>query len=55
MDPSNSLREHGQFKESSERALYHIYLGYLLRVQGQIGEEQGEFLIAIGKAAQAKH
>lgn len=34
---------------------YHTYLGYSLRVQGQIGDEPGEFLIGIGKAAQAKH
>jgi len=34
---------------------YHTYLGYMLRLQGQIGDEQGEFLVGIGKAAQAKH
>ncbi|MCP4933628.1 MAG: hypothetical protein GY927_05345 [bacterium] len=34
---------------------YHTYLGYLLRIQGQIDGEPGEFLIGIGKAAQAKH
>ena len=34
---------------------YHTYLGYSLRVQGQIDDEPGEFLIGIGKAAQAKH
>jgi hypothetical protein len=34
---------------------YHAYLGYMLRLQGQIGDEQGEFLVGIGKAAQAKH
>jgi hypothetical protein len=34
---------------------YHSYLGYALRLQGQIGDEEGEFLIGIGKAAQAKH
>lgn len=34
---------------------YHTYLGYRLRLQGQIGDEQGEFLVGIGKAAQAKH
>lgn len=34
---------------------YHTYLGYVLRLQGQIGDEQGEFLVGIGKAAQTKH
>lgn len=34
---------------------YHKYLGYQLHLQGQIDNEQGEFLIGIGKAAQAKH
>lgn len=34
---------------------YHTYLGYALRLQGQIGDEQGVFLVGIGKAAQAKH
>ena len=34
---------------------YHTYLGYSLRVQGQIGDEPGGFLIGIGKAAQTKH
>ncbi len=33
----------------------HTYLGYVLLVQGTIGAEHGEFQIAIGKAAQAKH
>jgi hypothetical protein len=33
----------------------HSYLGYMLRVEGTIGNEPGEFIIAIGKAAQAKH
>lgn len=33
----------------------HTYLGYLLRVQGAIGSEQREFLVAVGEAAQAKH
>ena len=44
----------------------HSYLGYVLRVEGTIADEpaclrrgrhgrQGEFMIAIGKAAQAKH
>lgn len=34
---------------------YHTYLGYSLRIQGQVAGESGEFLIGIGKAAQAKH
>ena len=33
----------------------HSYLGYALRLQGQIDDQEGEFLIGIGKAAQAKH
>lgn len=33
----------------------HSYLGYALRIQGTIGEEEREFLVGIGKAAQAKH
>jgi hypothetical protein len=34
---------------------YHNYLGYTLRLQGQIGGQDGQFLIGIGKAAQTKH
>ena len=33
----------------------HSYLGYALRVKGTIDDRDGEFLIGIGKAAQAKH
>ncbi len=33
----------------------HSYLGYVLRVEGTIGDEPGEFQVALGKAAQAKH
>jgi len=33
----------------------HNYLGYALRVKGVIGDQEREFLIGIGKAAQAKH
>lgn len=33
----------------------HTYLGYALRLQGQIGDDEGRFLVGIGKAAQAKH
>jgi hypothetical protein len=33
----------------------HSYLGYVLRVEGTIGDELGEFQIALGKATQAKH
>ena len=32
----------------------HSYLGYALRVNGTIGNEQREFLIGIGKGAQSK-
>lgn len=34
---------------------YHSYLGYALRLQGQLDGEEGEFLVGIGKAARAKH
>ena len=34
---------------------YHNYLGYSLRLQGQIDGQAGEFLVGIGKAAQARH
>ncbi|WP_297527821.1 hypothetical protein [Thiohalobacter sp.] len=33
----------------------HNYLGYVLRIEGSLGDETGEFLVAIGKAAQEKH
>ncbi len=33
----------------------HSYLGYVLRVEGTIEDEPVELMIAIGKAAQAKH
>lgn len=33
----------------------HSYLGYALKVEGVIAEESREFLIGIGKDAQAKH
>jgi hypothetical protein len=33
----------------------HSYQGYVLRVGGTCGEEAGEFLIAVGKAAHDKH
>jgi len=33
----------------------HTYLGYSLRIKGVIGSEEREFLIGIGKAAQAKY
>lgn len=33
----------------------HSYLGYVLFLEGQIGDEHGEFSIAVGKAAHAKH
>ncbi len=34
---------------------HHSYLGYVLLIHGRIGERDGEFLVAIGKAAQEKH
>ena len=33
----------------------HSYLGYALRIEGMIGGEEREFLVGIGKGAQAKH
>lgn len=33
----------------------HSYLGYVLRVRGDLGGEAREFVVAIGKAAQEKH
>jgi hypothetical protein len=33
----------------------HSYLGYALRVQGIVGDEERTFLVGIGEAAQAKH
>ena len=33
----------------------HSYLGYILRVDGAIGGQAREFLVGIGKGAQAKH
>ncbi len=33
----------------------HAYLGYALRVRGTINGEEREFLVGIGKGAQAKH
>ena len=33
----------------------HSYLGYVLRCRGVIGDEDQEFSVAIGKAAQEKH
>lgn len=34
---------------------HHSYTGYVLRVDGMCGDETGEFLIAVGKAAHEKH
>jgi hypothetical protein len=35
---------------------YHTYLGYVLLIRGTLhGEEEREFLVAVGKAAHAKH
>ena len=33
----------------------HSYLGYVLRIEGIIGEKEGVFSVGIGQAAQAKH
>jgi hypothetical protein len=33
----------------------HTYLGYVLCVHGELGGQEGDFLLGIGKAAQAKH
>jgi len=33
----------------------HSYLGYALRVQGTVGEDEREFTVGIGKAAHARH
>jgi hypothetical protein len=33
----------------------HSYLGFVLRVKGVISNRQGEFTVAVGKAAHAKH
>lgn len=33
----------------------HAYLGYALRIRGSINDEEREFLVGIGKGAQAKH
>ncbi|MFC2173679.1 hypothetical protein ACFLU6_13775 [Acidobacteriota bacterium] len=33
----------------------HSYLGYLIRILGFVGDQKAEFLLGIGKAAQAKH
>lgn len=34
---------------------YHGYLGFLLRLRGEVGGEPREFTVGVGKAAQAKH
>ena len=34
---------------------HHNYMGYVLRLHGSIGEENREFIIAIGKGAHEKH
>ena len=33
----------------------HSYQGYVLRIEGTIGDRPDEFLVAVGKGAQAKH
>ena len=34
---------------------YHSYLGYVLRINGTIGDKTSEFLVAVGKGAHEKH
>lgn len=34
---------------------YHSYHGYVLRIEGTCGYDEGEFLIAVGKGAHARH
>ena len=34
---------------------HHSYLGFVLRIDGICGEQRGEFLVAVGKAAHEKH
>ncbi|MFQ5741357.1 MAG: hypothetical protein ACE5JX_20355, partial [Acidobacteriota bacterium] len=34
---------------------HHGYHGYVLRVDGTIGDEPSKFVIAVGKAAHEKH
>jgi len=34
---------------------HHSYLGYVLRIDGECGDQRGEFLVAVGKAAHEKH
>lgn len=34
---------------------FHNYLGYSLQLEGEIGEQKEEYLVGIGKAAQARH
>ena len=33
----------------------HGYLGYVLRMEGSIGDEEREFTVGVGKGAHAKH
>lgn len=61
--PTDKLRWHGTLNAVQPRIRLmrsfdqrsHTYLGYALRVVGRINQEDGEFLVGIGKAAQAKH
>lgn len=34
---------------------YHSYLGYVLRIDGIIGDQAGEILVAVGKGAHERH
>ena len=71
MEPNNSTRDNGLTKLSWQGKLIavqprirllrsfdqrnHSYLGYVLRVTGVIDGQEQEFLVGIGKGAQAKH
>jgi len=33
----------------------HAYLGYVLKIQGNLGSESREFIVAVGKGAHVKH
>jgi hypothetical protein len=35
--------------------VHHNYLGYVLLLEGRVGQKQGTFSIGVGKAAHAKH
>ncbi|MBW1792581.1 MAG: hypothetical protein JRJ14_10065 [Deltaproteobacteria bacterium] len=71
MEPNDSARDNGLTKISWQGKLVsvqprirlqrsfdqrnHSYLGYALRVRGVIDDHEQEFIVGIGKRAQAKH